>query len=97
MKNLMIFKVEEKKTDNAPDYRVVVSVDDQLQECGAGWIKDGAKGKFISVKLADDREWEYEGKTHSRSGYHLTKDTEGENKPSEPKSDESPISADDIF
>ena len=61
--NFQIFKVENKKTDKEPDYRLTAKVDDTYTEIGAGWIKQSPKGtKYISVKMAgafkDRKGWE---------------------------------------
>lgn len=74
IKNFSLFKVTDKKNDKAPDYKLSVQVGDKYEEVGAGWIKEGQKGKFISVKMSDERSWEYKGKTITRSGWHLEKD-----------------------
>ena len=56
IKNFSIFKVQNKKADNHPDYSISAKVQkdnvDEYKEIGAGYIKDGAKGKFISVALS---------------------------------------------
>jgi len=77
MKNLMMFKNEDKKAENQPDYRVVATIEGQdgMFTVGAGWIKDGAKGKFMSIKLQDAREYEYEGVKGTSKGYHLVDDS----------------------
>lgn len=66
IKNFSIFK-KEKKQDNHPDYSISAKVQkdnvDEYREIGAGYIKEGAKGKFISVALSKPRE--YMGKKFS--------------------------------
>ena len=68
IKNFSIFK-KDKKQDNHPDYSISAKVQknnvDEYREIGAGYIKDGAKGKFISVSLSKPRE--YNG--HKYAGY----------------------------
>ena len=56
-KQFAIFK-NTKTNDKQPDYKLSAKIDDKYVEIGAGWIKDGTKGKFIAVKLSD----EYQGK-----------------------------------
>ena len=67
IKNFSIFKVQNKKADNHPDYSISAKVQkdnvDEYKEIGAGYIKDGAKGKFISVALSKPRE--FNGKQYS--------------------------------
>lgn len=78
IKNFAIFKVitngEKKKNEKSPDYTLSVKVGDKYEEIGGGWIKEGAKGKFVSVQLSDERSWEYKGETITRGGWHLAKD-----------------------
>jgi len=60
IKNFAIFKTN-KKQDNHPDYSISAKVQkdnvDEYKEIGAGYIKDGAKGKYISVSLSKPREF----------------------------------------
>jgi len=51
--NFSIFKNTDKKSDKQPDYRLSAQIDGKFQEIGAGWIKDGKSGKFISVKMKE--------------------------------------------
>jgi uncharacterized protein (DUF736 family) len=66
IKNFSIFK-KDKKQDNHPDYSISAKVQkdnvDEYREIGAGYIKEGQKGKFISVALSKPRE--YMGKQYS--------------------------------
>lgn len=48
MENFCIFKNEDKKGENHPDYKVSVKVGDKWENWGACWLKDGAKGKYFS-------------------------------------------------
>lgn len=61
IKNFSIFKNANKKTDKHPDYSISAKVQkdnvDEYKEIGAGYIKEGAKGKFISVSLSKPREF----------------------------------------
>lgn len=50
-----LFKELEKKSANGPDYRGNVMVAGQVYEL-AGWIKQGAKGSFLSLKAQLPRE-----------------------------------------
>jgi len=64
IKNFSIFK-NNKEKDNHPDYKLSAKITknnvDEYKDIGAGYIKDGTKGKYISVGLSKTREWE--GKT----------------------------------
>lgn len=53
IKNFACFKVGEKKNDSQPDYRLSAKVGDDYVDIGAGWVKEGKSGKFISFKLSD--------------------------------------------
>lgn len=53
IKTFAIFKVTEKKNENQPDYRLSAKIGEKYVDIGAGWVKDGKAGKFISVKLSD--------------------------------------------
>ena len=68
IKNFRIFK-KDTKQDNHPDYSISAKVQknnvDEYKEIGAGYIKDGQKGKYISVSLSKPRE--YNG--HKYAGY----------------------------
>lgn len=76
VKDIAIFKVDNKKNEKAPDYRLMIKIDDNWSECGAGWIKTSSKGtKFISCKLSDAYK-------DVRKGWHLAND-----KPIETQSD----------
>lgn len=67
IKNFSIFKNNNKKADNHPDYSISAKVQkdnvDEYKEIGAGYIKEGANGKFISVALSKPRE--FNGKQYS--------------------------------
>lgn len=52
IKHFTLFKVKEKKNDKEPDYRISAKVDGEFVEVGAGWVKDGANGKYVSCSLA---------------------------------------------
>lgn len=52
IKNFQIFKIEDKKSDKEPDYRLTAKVEDKFMDIGAGWIKTSPKGtKYISCQL----------------------------------------------
>lgn len=51
IKNFSLFK-NEKKQDNHPDYKLSAKVGDKYVEIGAGFIKEGKAGKFISISLS---------------------------------------------
>lgn len=49
MDNFLIFKNKFKKEGTKqPDYKVMTRVDGKFVDWGAGWIKDGKTGKYIS-------------------------------------------------
>lgn len=54
IKNILIFKATEKKNETSPDYRVTAKVGEVFVDVGAGWIKEGKAGKFISIKFKDE-------------------------------------------
>lgn len=75
IKNFALFKVKEKKSDNSPDYELSTKIGDDFIQVGAGWIRESKKGtKFISIKLSEPFEKEYNGKVIKRDGYHLMPD-----------------------
>ena len=58
-----LFKVKDKKSEKAPDYRASVQLDvetlDAIIASGgklsiAGWLRDGAQGQFVSLLLSAD-------------------------------------------
>jgi uncharacterized protein (DUF736 family) len=51
--NFSIFKTKEKKTETSPDYTISSKVGDEFVNIGAGWIKEGKAGKYISCKLSE--------------------------------------------
>lgn len=51
--NFYCFKVDEKKSEKSPDYRLSAKIGDEFVEIGAGWIKQGEHTKHISFKLSD--------------------------------------------
>ena len=55
--NFSVFKNTEKKSEKEPDYRMTINVgtkdEPRFENCGAGWIKESAKGtKYISFSLS---------------------------------------------
>ena len=70
----MLFKNTDKKSENQPDYRLVASEGDNLITVGAGWVKEGKQGKFVSMKLQDAREYEYEGVKKTAPGFKVVKE-----------------------
>jgi uncharacterized protein (DUF736 family) len=50
--NFSCFKVTEKKNENSPDYRLTAKVGEEYVDVGAGWVKDGKSGKYISFQLS---------------------------------------------
>jgi len=51
IKQFVIFKV--KKGEKSPDYRISINNNGKWTDIGAGWIKEGKKGKFISCQLSN--------------------------------------------
>lgn len=53
MGNGSLFKNTNKTNDNQPDYSGSIKLQDGKDQQIAAWIKEGAKGKFFSIKLSD--------------------------------------------
>jgi len=53
IKYFSLFK-NDKKKETQPDYKISVKVGDVYMDAGAGWVKDGKKGKYLSCKLNDE-------------------------------------------
>jgi len=51
--NGSLFKNTNKSADNQPDYSGTIKLQDGTEQQIAAWIKEGAKGKFFSLKLSD--------------------------------------------
>jgi len=51
--NGSLFKNTNKTNDNQPDYSGSIKLQDGTNQQIAAWIKEGAKGKFFSIKLSD--------------------------------------------
>ena len=51
--NGSIFKNDYKTTDNQPDYKGKILLQDGTEQQIALWIKEGANGKFFSAALSD--------------------------------------------
>jgi uncharacterized protein (DUF736 family) len=72
IKQFACFKVEEKKSDKAPDYRLsaraIVNGEDKYIDIGAGWKKTTKDGKnnFISFSLSEAY--------MDRPGFNITED-----------------------
>lgn len=52
IKNFSLFKNNNKKKDNDPDYRISAKIGETFTDIGACWIKDGNKGKYVSCQLS---------------------------------------------
>ncbi len=63
IKSFAIFKNQNKKDEKHPDYRISAKIGEKYEDIGAGWIKEGKSGKFVSCKLSDPRD--------TRPGYHV--------------------------
>jgi uncharacterized protein (DUF736 family) len=48
-----LFKNTNKTNDNQPDYSGTIKLQDGTDQQIAAWVKEGAKGKFFSLKLSD--------------------------------------------
>lgn len=57
IKNFNIFKVKEKRSESGPDYTLSANIGTKEApvnaEIGAGWIKQGKNGSYISVKMSE--------------------------------------------
>lgn len=51
--NGSLFKNINKTNDNQPDYSGSIKLQDGTNQQIAAWVKEGAKGKFFSIKLSD--------------------------------------------
>ena len=51
--NGSLFKNTNKTNDNQPDYSGSIKLQDGTDQQIAAWVKEGAKGKFFSIKLSD--------------------------------------------
>ena len=51
--NGSLFKNTNKTSDNQPDYSGSIKLQDGKDQQIAAWIKEGAKGKFFSIRLSD--------------------------------------------
>ncbi len=47
-----LFPNTKKTADNQPDYKGKIKVGEQEYDI-AGWLKDGANGKFLSLKISE--------------------------------------------
>lgn len=48
--NFNCYKNEDKK-EGQPDYKLSAKIGEKWEEIGAGWVKDGKAGKYISFSL----------------------------------------------
>jgi uncharacterized protein (DUF736 family) len=51
-----LFKNEQKKEDKHPDYRGEIKDQSGKVWALAAWVKEGKKGKFLSLSMSDPRE-----------------------------------------
>lgn len=51
--NGSLFKNTNKTSENQPDYSGSIKLQDGTNQQIAAWVKDGAKGKFFSIKLSN--------------------------------------------
>lgn len=104
MKQFSIFKVQEKKSTNAPDYEIVASVQKgdgsyDRHYVGKCWAKTSQKGiKYLSCSLNDTRV--YNDKTYI--GYSIHADTaqkpaESKNEPNQGTYEARPSASEDDF
>ena len=63
-----IFKNNDKKNENHPDYNISFKVNDKYLNIGGCWIKEGKSGKFFSCKLSNGYK--------EIKGFHIERDTD---------------------
>ena len=51
--NGSLFKNTNKTSENQPDYSGSIKLQDGTDQQIAAWVKEGAKGKFFSIKLSN--------------------------------------------
>lgn len=52
--DLVLLPVENRDSDNAPDFRVIAGSDDEAREVGAGWKHVGEKaGDYVAIQIDD--------------------------------------------
>lgn len=51
--NGSLFKNTNKTSDNQPDYSGSIKLQDGKDQQIAAWVKEGAKGKYFSIRLSD--------------------------------------------
>ena len=51
--NGSLFKNTNKTSENQPDYSGSIKLQDGTDQQIAAWVKEGATGKFFSIKLSD--------------------------------------------
>lgn len=51
-----LFRETNKKSENGPDYRGTFADPNGVEYEIAGWLKDGKKGKYLSLKIQPPRE-----------------------------------------
>jgi len=51
--NGSLFKNTNKTSENQPDYSGTIKLQAGTNQQIAAWVKEGAKGKFFSIKLSD--------------------------------------------
>jgi len=50
-----LFKNDRKASEKQPDYAISMKIDDSFRNVGAGWIKEGQKGQYISCTLDTEK------------------------------------------
>ena len=63
-----IFKNNDKKNENHPDYNISFKVNDKYINIGGCWIREGKSGKFFSCKLSNGYK--------EIKGFHIERDTD---------------------
>jgi len=61
----VLFKNENRKTDRAPEYTGECTINGKLLRIAA-WIKDGRKGKFMSIQFSEPQQQQRSGGRDSR-------------------------------
>jgi uncharacterized protein (DUF736 family) len=71
MKEFVIFKNTDKKSEKSPDYRLMMNIEGNWIEIGGGWNRKSGKGtNFISCRLSNQYK--------DRKGYNLIEDEKKE-------------------
>lgn len=79
IKNFAIFQNTNKENEKQPDYKMSVKIGDKFVDAGVGWKRTSEKGVvYLSMKLSDPWEKEYEGVKKSGPGFYLAEESKSE-------------------